>query len=196
MEKYIFFFYGKTKWSPCNWTRVSRYWNYFWALYLPYGAIYSLPKFKWLKRHHQERLYKDFIGKNRNNPTLYRTFRRLKILQFFGISCTNFGVSDFSSCEMFPQARSQFPYFQTQLQDRYRFTFSWPFSYIPFSSFTFTGATYRIYLLFLLWLPCRFYLVVIEQHGIYANFTDISTAVYYKVSKIRLNSSHIISWKS
>ena len=148
MEKYIFFFYGKTKWSPCNWKRVSRYWNYFWAPYLPYGAIYSLPKFKWLKRHHQERLYKDFIGKNRNNPTLYRTFRRLKILQFFGISCTNFGVSDFSSCEMFPQARSQFPYFQTQLQDHHRLTFSWPFSYIPFSSFTFTGATYTGFIFF------------------------------------------------
>ena len=35
------------------------------------------------------------------------------------------------------------------------------FSCISFSSFTFPGALYRIFLLFLPWLPCHFYLVVI-----------------------------------
>ena len=36
-------------------------------------------------------------------------------------------------------------------------------SLISFSYFTFPGVPYRIFLLFLPWLPCHFYLVVIEQ---------------------------------
>ena len=52
---------------------------------------------------------------------------------------------------------------QTQLQDGFRLTFSWSFSYIFFSSFTFPGAPYRIFLLLLPWLPCHLFLVVIEQ---------------------------------
>ena len=36
-------------------------------------------------------------------------------------------------------------------------------SLISFSSLTFPGAPYRIFLLFLAWLPCHFYLDVIEQ---------------------------------
>ena len=48
---------------------------------------------------------------------------------------------------------------QTELQDGSRL----PFSYIFFSSFTFPDAPYRIFLLFLPWIPCYFYLVVIEQ---------------------------------
>ena len=35
--------------------------------------------------------------------------------------------------------------------------------HISFSSFTFPGAPYWIFLLFIPWLPCHFYLVVIEQ---------------------------------
>ena len=45
----------------------------------------------------------------------------------------------------------------------FRLIFSVPFSYIFFSSFTFTGAPYRIFLLFLPWFPCHSYLVVIKQ---------------------------------
>ena len=52
---------------------------------------------------------------------------------------------------------------QTQLRNGSRPTFTWPFSYISFSSFTFIAATYRIFLLFLPWFLCHFYLVVIEQ---------------------------------
>ena len=56
------------------------------------------------------------------------------------------------------------PHLQTQLQDGYCLIFSWSFSYISFSSLIFTGALYRIFLLFLPWLPCHFHLSVIEQH--------------------------------
>ena len=45
------------------------------------------------------------------------------------------------------------------LQDGSRLTFS----YISFPSVTFHGALYRIFLLFLRWLPCHLYLVVTEQ---------------------------------
>ena len=55
------------------------------------------------------------------------------------------------------------PHLQTQLQNGSRLTFFWPFSYIPLSSFTFPGAPNRIFLQFLPWLPCHFYLVFIEQ---------------------------------
>ena len=41
-----------------------------------------------------------------------------------------------------------------------RLIFSVPFSYISFSSFTFPGAPYRIFLPFLPWLTCHFYLVI------------------------------------
>ena len=49
--------------------------------------------------------------------------------------------------------------YQIQLQDGFLLTFS----YIFFSSFTFPGTPYRIFLLFLPWFFCHFYLVVIEQ---------------------------------
>ena len=42
-------------------------------------------------------------------------------------------------------------------------------SLISFSSFTFPGAPYQICLLFLAWLPCHFYLVVIEQQQLLMN---------------------------
>ena len=45
------------------------------------------------------------------------------------------------------------------VQHSFRFTFSWPFSYISFSSFTFPRSQYRILFLYLLMLPCRFFLV-------------------------------------
>ena len=45
----------------------------------------------------------------------------------------------------------------------FRVIFSVLFSSISFSSFTFTGAPYRIFLLFLPWLPSHFYPVIIEQ---------------------------------
>ena len=51
-------------------------------------------------------------------------------------------------------------YLQTQLQDGSRLTFSCPFSYVSFSSSTFSDAPYRIFLLFLTGLPCHFYCVV------------------------------------
>ena len=47
--------------------------------------------------------------------------------------------------------------------DGFRLTFSVSFSYISFSSFTFPGAPYRIFLLFFPWLPCHFYLLIIKQ---------------------------------
>ena len=67
------------------------------------------------------------------------------------------------------------PHLQTQLHDGSRLTFCWPFSYISFSSFTFPGASYRIFLLFLPWLPCHFYFVGIEQqqHILEFSFTFI-----------------------
>jgi len=54
------------------------------------------------------------------------------------------------------------PHFQTQIQ-AVSVLYSLCFSVISFSSFTFPGALYRIFLLFLPWLPCHFYFVVIEQ---------------------------------
>ena len=58
---------------------------------------------------------------------------------------------------------------QSHLQDAFRLTFSWPFSYISISSFTVpVGAAYRILLLFLPWLPCHFYLVVFKQQQSFA----------------------------
>ena len=76
----------------------------------------------------------------------------------------------------------------TQLQDGSRLTFSYiffssftfsgsriTFSYISFSCFSFPGASYRIFLLFLPWLPCHFYLVVIEQQQ-QNNTTTLPTA--------------------
>ena len=42
------------------------------------------------------------------------------------------------------------------------FTSIYP-SLISFSSFSFLSTLYRISLLFLPWLPCHFYIVVIEQ---------------------------------
>ena len=44
-----------------------------------------------------------------------------------------------------------------------RLIFSVPLYYISFSSSTFPGAPYQIFLRFLLWLPCHFYLVFIKQ---------------------------------
>jgi len=55
------------------------------------------------------------------------------------------------------------PHLHTQVQGGSRLTFSWPFSCISFSSSTFPGVTYRIFLLLLHWLPCHFSLAVIEQ---------------------------------
>ena len=69
------------------------------------------------------------------------------------------------------------PHLQTQLQDSSRLTFSWPFYYISFSSFTFPGTPYRIFLLYLPSLPCHFYLVVIEQRQHTFTFLCISTKV-------------------
>ena len=51
------------------------------------------------------------------------------------------------------------PHLQTQLEDGYRLTFSSN----SFSYFTFPGTPYRIFLRFLPWLPCLFYLGVSEQ---------------------------------
>ena len=51
---------------------------------------------------------------------------------------------------------------QTQIQAVPVLSFLYP-SLISFSSTTFPGTPYRIFLRFLPWLPCHFYLVVIEQ---------------------------------
>ena len=67
---------------------------------------------------------------------------------------------------------------QTQLQDGSRLTFF----YISFSSFTFPGALDRIFFRFLPWLPCHFYLVVIEiQHG-----SELLTFAAYRDAIINL----------
>ena len=44
------------------------------------------------------------------------------------------------------------------VQNESRFTFSWPFSYISFSYFTFPGSLYQIFLQYLIGLPCHFIL--------------------------------------
>ena len=49
------------------------------------------------------------------------------------------------------------------IKDGFILNFSSPLSYISFSSFTFRGSPYWIFLLYLLRLPCHFYPVVIEQ---------------------------------
>ena len=54
------------------------------------------------------------------------------------------------------------PHLQTQIQGVPVLSSLYP-SHISFSYFTFPGAPYRIFLLFLPWIPCHFYLVVIEQ---------------------------------
>ena len=54
------------------------------------------------------------------------------------------------------------PHLQTQLQVVPILSSLCP-SLISFSSFTFTGASYRIFLLFLPWIPCHFYHVFIEK---------------------------------
>ena len=51
---------------------------------------------------------------------------------------------------------------QTQLQTVPILSLLYP-SVISFSSFTFPGAPYQIFLLFHPWLPCHFYLVVITS---------------------------------
>ena len=55
------------------------------------------------------------------------------------------------------------PHLQTQLQAVLVLSSLYA-SLISFSSFTFPGASYQIFLLFLPWLPCHFYLIVIEQN--------------------------------
>ena len=47
------------------------------------------------------------------------------------------------------------PHLQTQLQDDSRLFFSWPLSYIYFSSFTLPGSYFPS--IYLPWLPCHFY---------------------------------------
>ena len=54
------------------------------------------------------------------------------------------------------------PHLQTQIQ-AVLVLFYLHSSLISFSSFNFADSPYRIALLFLPWLPCLFYLVVIEQ---------------------------------
>ena len=61
-----------------------------------------------------------------------------------------------------------------------RLIFCVPFSYISFPSFTFSGAPYRIFFLFLPWLPCHFYPVVIEQlaMGAVTQSREILTSIW------------------
>ena len=54
------------------------------------------------------------------------------------------------------------PHLQTQIQADPVLSSLYP-SLISFSYFTFPGAPYRIFPLFLPWLPCHIYLVVIEH---------------------------------
>ena len=57
-----------------------------------------------------------------------------------------FDLTRLCSCESQPASINSTP----------GLAFSWHFSYISFSYFTFFGALYQISLLFLLWLPCHF----------------------------------------
>jgi len=71
------------------------------------------------------------------------------------------------------------------------YQFSWPYSYIFFSSFTFPGARYWICLLFLPRLPCHFYLVVIEQQqhaGIFFRTQRNRFRILVKMNEISLCS--------
>ena len=90
--------------------------------------------------------------------------------------------------EMWEPTLQGSPHLQSQLQSCYRLTFSWPFSYIYFSSFTFPGTPYRISFLFFCWLPCHFYLAVIEQQQQQADWNEIfylipssNTPLFYSV---------------
>ena len=75
---------------------------------------------------------------------------------------------------------------------RFRLVFSVPFSYtggsvlsslypslISFSSLTFPGSPYRIFLLLLLWLPRHFYIVVMTT-------TRVSRLIYPSTHKIKV----------
>ena len=75
------------------------------------------------------------------------------------------------------------PRLLTQFKDGSRLAFSWPFSYLSFSSFTFPGAPYRIFLMFLLWLPCHIYLVSSNY-----NIGCISLPDLTKLTSTSLNS--------
>ena len=55
-------------------------------------------------------------------------------------------------------------------------------SLIFFSSFTFAGAPYRIFLLFLIWLPCHFYLIA------------ITTTTWSRVFSLQVIKSKLIKW--
>ena len=57
------------------------------------------------------------------------------------------------------------PHLQTELQAVPVLSSLYP-SLISFASLTFPGAPYKILLLFIPWLPCHFYPVVIEQQQI------------------------------
>ena len=85
-----------------------------------------------------------------NNVLIYKTLAKL---------ITNYKlVTDIyliSTPNIYPKST------QTQLKDGSFLTFSWPVSYISYSSFTFPGAPHKIFFLFLPWLPCHFYLVII-----------------------------------
>ena len=85
------------------------------------------------------------------------------------------------------------PHLQTQLQAVPVLSSLYP-SRNSFSSFTFPGAPYRIFLPFLPWLPCHFYLVVITTTN-RAAMRDHSSVMRDPGSWMRDHSSVIIlSW--
>ena len=92
------------------------------------------------------------------------------------------------------------PHLQTQLQAVPVLSSLYP-SLISFSSFTFPGAPYRIFLLFLPWLPCQFYLVVIEQHQLlksqnnkkYTYIFEIDfVSIHISLQLLKINGHHYV----
>ena len=82
---------------------------------------------------------------------------------FFPLWFIFFSLIDFDLPLWEPTSQGS-PHLQTQLQDGSRLTFSWPFSYDPFHLLASpVHPTYRIFLQFLPWLPCHFYLVIKQQ---------------------------------
>ena len=71
------------------------------------------------------------------------------------------------------------------------FTFSLPFSHTSFSSFTFPCTSYRIFLLFLPWLPCHFYLVIEQQTFTYSGKIKLPLPGIFFI-EILIKSIHIL----
>ena len=108
---------------------------------------------------------KCWFPKNKNKSWFLRNTNKMLVFVFWQKIFFVFWAACFGCItrQSFMALSQVSPHLQTQLKDASRLTFSWPFSYISFSSFSFPGTLYRIFLLFLPQLPCHFYHIIIEQ---------------------------------